>query len=155
MEFTKYDYDNVINEINLMGLISRSDDDHDIVLENTINAFMKTADRFENIYKKNLYSNCNHILAHIEDHTYCIKCGLDDIVLRNGVTNDDEKLMLEYLSNNKLKGIDTEIICDKEMAMALTYRIALDKPTINTRELAKDFIDTINDIRSDNKCFRR
>ena len=130
MIFEREDYAAYLNEINNLESISFSDDDdYTSVIDETIKDYKNNKQDLYSIYKKHLYSKCNHVLANIEDHTYCIKCGVE----------------------GNIKGIDTSITCDKCLAMAITRHIIEDKPTINSKGLSVEFKSVIEDIRTEAK----
>ena len=145
MEFIKSDYEDIINDFNKLGQLSYTDDDdYNGIVDETIELFKNTFIPLELCYKKTLYSKCHHVLAHINDSTYCIKCGLDD-----SFTDDP----------NSFVGIDTYACSDKEFAMAITSHIVRQKPTIASKQLATEFNETLEDIRKNEqpkfRCHKR
>lgn len=110
------------------------------------------------------YASCDHILVYsridydrYEGRTYrycgCMKCGLDNSVLneRREWLPWQEKTMYDYLNRDigyNLKGIETKIACDLDLAQALYSKIKGNHPDIADEVAAEYFGIALNYIRN-------
>lgn len=111
--------------------------------------------------KKEEYSSCEHVLVYseidydrYEGRTYkscgCIKCGLD-----GSVSNQDreylsfsQKIMYDYLRKPHLRGKETNITCDLELAHAIYSKIKEVHPDIDDDTALGYFEIALNNIRN-------
>lgn len=116
------------------------------------------------LYKKmknEEYDSCEHILVYseiehdrYEGRTYkkcgCIKCGLNENVLtsqRNWL-QFNEKIMYDYLSEKRLRGVETKIACDLDLAQAIYSKIKVAHPNLDDNTAKKYFEIALDDIRN-------
>ncbi len=126
------------------------------------NLYEKQLNLYQEI-KKEEYKCCQHVLVYseiehdrYEGRTYrncgCIKCGLDDRVLSlklNGYfLSFSQKIMYDYLSKNYLRGRETKIVCDLDLARAIYTRIKETHPDIDDNMAIKYFEIALNNIRN-------
>ena len=111
--------------------------------------------------KKEEYSSCEHVLVYseidydrYEGRTYkscgCIKCGLD-----GSVSNQDreylsfsQKIMYDYLRKHHLRGKETNITCDLELAHAIYSKVKEVHPDIDDDTALGYFEIALNNIRN-------
>ncbi|MCI9279232.1 MAG: hypothetical protein HFJ02_00335 [Bacilli bacterium] len=143
--------------------------------EQNNNLYSKQLDLYQKM-KTEEYGTCKHILVYskrdyerYEGRTYlscgCIKCGLDNSVLNYGrdYLSGDREIMYDYLRKNvlggKLRGIETEIDCDLDLAKAIYSKIKKVYPIINDTTANYYFQAALHDIRnikvSDNREMSR
>lgn len=109
--------------------------------------------------KKEEYDECDHILVYskinydrYEGRTYrsfgCIKCGLDNSVLNEDRRwlPYDQKIMYDYLRKKYFNGIETDIVCDINLATSIYSKIKEAFPEIDDETAIKFF-----EIMLDNK----
>ena len=118
---------------------------------------------FRNI-KMEEYATCNHILVYskidydrYEGRSYescgCIKCGLDNSVLNESrdCLSGTQKIMYDYLKKNYLSsnfgGIQTEILCDIDLAQAIYTKIKNVYPDISDEKAINFFKYALKNIR--------
>lgn len=111
------------------------------------------------------YSSCNHILVttlrdyddlecRFYDYQGCIKCGLDTTILLLGHNYLDcltieQKAMYDYVQDCEyFNGIDTELLCDLDLAKAIYSRIKEVHPNIDDETATKYFEIVLDDIRN-------
>lgn len=110
------------------------------------------------------YATCNHILVYskidydrYEGRSYescgCIKCGLDNSVLNESrdCLSGTQKIMYDYLKKNYLSsnfgGIQTEILCDIDLAQAIYTKIKNVYPDISDEKAINFFKYALKNIR--------
>ena len=110
------------------------------------------------------YATCNHILVYskidydrYEGRSYescgCIKCGLDNSVLNEtrDCLSGTQKIMYDYLKKNYLSsnfgGIQTEILCDIDLAQAIYTKIKNVYPDISDEKAINFFKYALKNIR--------
>ncbi len=110
------------------------------------------------------YATCNHILVYskidydrYEGRSYescgCIKCGLDNSVLNESrdCLSGTQKIMYDYLRKNYLSsnfgGIQTEILCDIDLAQAIYTKIKNVYPDISDEKAINFFKYALKNIR--------
>lgn len=117
--------------------------------------------------KKEQYASCEHITVYssiehdrTEGRTYkdcgCIKCGLDtralDLDCDSNFLSPDKKIMYDYFQKNSiigsLKGINTEIVCDLDLAKAIYSKIKEAHPNIDDETAIKYFEIALDNIRN-------
>lgn len=111
--------------------------------------------------KKEEYSSCNHILVYseidydrYEGRSYkscgCIKCGLDGSVLSQSreYLPFSQKIMYDYLRKNRLRGKETNITCDLDLAHAIYSKVKEVHPDINDDTAIGYFEIALNNIRN-------
>lgn len=124
----------------------------------------KLVDKQKELYnqiKINEYLSCNHIwvrtfIDYEKNKRYCgcIKCGLNQVVfylnkLFNAVNmlSLDQQIMFDYMKNNSyMNGIDTEILCDFDLAKAIYLRIKELYPNLDDETIIKYFETAVDDI---------
>lgn len=110
------------------------------------------------------YSSCNHILVttlreydDLECRSYdyqgCIKCGLDTSILLLNCNlkylTSEQRIMYDYMKDCEyFNGIDTELLCDLDLAKAIYSRIKEVHPDIDDETATKYFEISLNDIRN-------
>lgn len=105
------------------------------------------------------YASCKHILVYsrIESDDYegrkykycgCIKCGLNNSVSNGDYRYVDEGVMYNYLKKHSLRGIETKIACDLDLAMAIYSRIKQVHPDIDDKTAIKYFEIALDNIRN-------
>lgn len=133
-------------------------------LELTTEQF-KLEEQRQNSYrniKMEEYAICKHIsvFSNIEHNRYgtfpscgCIKCGLNNNVLyfpRENLSFENQ-IMYDYLKRNvykgKLKGINTEIECDLDLAQAIYSKIKAAHPNIDDKTTTKYFEIALDNMR--------
>ena len=121
---------------------------------------------YENI-KNEQYLKCNHIWVNtLKDYdsyegrteTYCgcIKCGLDERVIHMMEYNpdcsaltEDQKIMYKIMNDSYYKkGINTNVNCNLELAMAIYKRIKEKYPNIQDGLARKYFEIALDNIRN-------
>ena len=141
--------------------------------EESVKRYLKLKEQNDNLYYKQLnlygtikhedYDECKHILVYskiaydkYEGRTYrscgCIKCGLD-----NSVLDEDRdclsyirKIMYDYLRKNYLNGINTDIICDIDLATSIYSKIKEIHPDIDEETAIKYLKIALANIRNIN-----
>ena len=114
--------------------------------------------------KKKEYSTCEHIWVtslveydNIEGHTStfcgCMKCGLDRGVIplkeQGRPLNVDQTIMYNLMRNNcVVRGIDTKVWCDLDLARAIYSRISLSHPGIDDETAVMYFENSLDHIRN-------
>lgn len=111
--------------------------------------------------KKEEYSSCNHILVYseidydrYEGRSYkrcgCIKCGLDGSVSSQSreYLPFSQKIMYDYLRKNHLRGKETNITCDLDLAHAIYSKVKEVHPDINDDTAIGYFEIALNNIRN-------
>lgn len=111
--------------------------------------------------KKEEYSSCNHILVYseidydrYEGRSYkrcgCIKCGLDGSVSSQSreYLPFSQKIMYDYLRKNHLRGKETNITCDLDLAQAIYSKVKEVHPDINDDTAIGYFEIALNNIRN-------
>ena len=111
--------------------------------------------------KKEEYSSCNHILVYseidydrYEGRSYkrcgCIKCGLDGSVSSQSreYLPFSQKIMYDYLRKNHLRGKETNIACDLDLAHAIYSKVKEVHPDIDDDTAIGYFEIALNNIRS-------
>ena len=110
------------------------------------------------------YSSCNHIWVDTlhdydswEGRSYnycgCIKCGLDKRVLMESYHNLawltlDQRIMYNILRNHSYRaGIDTNLLCDLDLAKAIYSKIKEVHPDIDDETAIKYFKVALHNIR--------
>lgn len=110
------------------------------------------------------YSSCNHIWVRTlicdnggDTYCGCIKCGLDQTVLRLRYIFDtvdimsfEQRLMYNFMTDTDVfydKGIESTSVCDLELAKAIYSRIKEVHPDIDDETARKYFEIALNDIR--------
>lgn len=112
-----------------------------------------------------VYDSCSHILicssidpsskylGGYEHRKYgCIKCGLDTKILyETHLISLKDKIMKRYLSehiSDFFKGIETEIICDLNLAKAIYSKIKSAHPNIDDETIIKYIEIALDNIRN-------
>lgn len=111
--------------------------------------------------KKEEYSSCNHILVYseidydrYEGRSYkrcgCIKCGLDGSVSSQSreYLPFSQKIMYDYLRKNHLRGKETNIACDLDLAQAIYSKVKEVHPDIDDDTAIGYFEIALNNIRN-------
>ncbi len=115
--------------------------------------------------KKAEYSSCNHIWITTQNkyddsegrmyrYRGCIKCGLDTRVRQYSHRyikrlSFDQQIMYEFIMNNFInRGIDTNLLCDLELAKAIYSKIKEIHPNIDDEIAKKYFEVALDDIRN-------
>ncbi len=111
--------------------------------------------------KKEEYSSCNHILVYseidydrYEGRSYkscgCIKCGLDGSVSSQSreYLPFSQKIMYDYLRKNHLRGKETNIACDLDLAHAIYSKVKEVHPDIDDDTAIGYFEIALNNIRN-------
>ena len=111
--------------------------------------------------KKEEYSSCNHILVYseidydrYEGRSYkrcgCIKCGLDGSVSSQSreYLPFSQKIMYDYLRKNHLRGKETNITCDLDLAHAIYSKVKEVHPDIDDDTTIGYFEIALNNIRN-------
>lgn len=111
--------------------------------------------------KKEEYSSCNHILVYseidydrYEGRSYkscgCIKCGLDGSVSSQSreYLPFYQKIMYDYLRKNHLRGKETNIACDLDLAHAIYSKVKEVHPDIDDDTAIGYFEIALNNIRN-------
>ena len=111
--------------------------------------------------KKEEYSSCNHILVYseidydrYEERSYkrcgCIKCGLDGSVSSQSreYLPFSQKIMYDYLRKNHLRGKETNIACDLDLAHAIYSKVKEVHPDIDDDTAIGYFEIALNNIRN-------
>ena len=111
--------------------------------------------------KKEEYSSCNHILVYSEidydryegrSHKSCgcIKCGLDGSVSNQSreYLPFSQKIMYDYLRKNYLRGKETNITCDLDLAHAIYSKVKEVHPDIDDDTAIGYFEIALNNIRN-------
>ena len=128
------------------------------------NLYDNQLDLFRKI-KMEEYAVCKHILVYskidydrYEGRTYrscgCIKCGLDNSVLDESRDwlSYSQGIMYDYLRGNYLFsnswGIQTDIICDIDLAQAIYAKIKKAYPDIDDATAIKFFQYSLSNIRN-------
>lgn len=106
------------------------------------------------------YENCNHLwgisMDEYEEYDYvCVKCGLNykSLRLTNRGKEDslsfDERVMASVLKEQSfVNDADINIVCDRELAMALYKKIREYHPDIDDKTVIKYFEIALDDIRN-------
>ena len=106
------------------------------------------------------YENCNHLwgisMDEYGEYDYvCVKCGLNYKSLRltnRGKENSlsfDERVMASVLKERSfVNDADINIVCDRELAMAIYKKIREYYPDIDDKTVIKYFEIALNDIRN-------
>ncbi|HIT37976.1 MAG TPA: hypothetical protein IAB59_05835 [Candidatus Onthousia faecipullorum] len=106
------------------------------------------------------YENCNHLWSISMDEygeydCFCVKCGLNYKSLRltnRGKENSlsfDERVMASVLKEQSfVNDADINIVCDRELAMAIYKKIREYYPDIDDKTVIKYFEIALNDIRN-------
>ena len=124
------------------------------------NLYEKQLDLYKEMKRKE-YECCKHILVYsviehdiCEERTYrscgCIKCGLDESVLyQNGALLPfPRKVMYDYLDGRNLRGRETKIACDLDLAQSIYSKIKEAHPDIDDDMAVKYFEIALNDMRN-------
>ena len=111
--------------------------------------------------KKEEYRSCNHILVYseidydrYEGRSYkscgCIKCGLDGSVSSQSreYLPFSQKIMYDYLRKNHLRGKETNIACDLDLAHAIYSKVKEVHPDIDDDTAIGYFEIALNNIRN-------
>ena len=115
--------------------------------------------------KQEEYKSCEHILVHskidydrYEGRTYkscgCIKCGLDNSVLNYEweYLPIERQIMYTHLKEEcfagMIKGVETEVACDLDLAQAIFSKIKEVHPDIDDTTAIKYFEIALDDIRN-------
>ncbi len=115
--------------------------------------------------KQEEYKSCEHILVYskidydrYEGRTYkscgCIKCGLDNSVLNYEwkYLPFERQIMYTHLMDNcfagMIKGVETEVACDLDLAQAIFSKIKEVHPDIDDTTAIKYFEIALDDIRN-------
>ncbi len=154
---------NVVAEMQLLGKIEEVK--RYLELEKQNQSLYDQQLRLYRDVKMQEYSSCNHILVYSQidydryegrTHTSCgcIKCGLDNSVLngsRDWLTGT-QKIMYDYLKKNYLSsnfgGIQTEVICDIDLAQAIYDKIKSVHPDIDDETAVSYFEIALDHIRN-------
>ena len=114
-------------------------------------------------FKYDEYNTCNHIListrvnydkssGHFCRSVGCIKCGLDNSVIDcdRDLLTEEEKIKYDYLIeyNVKLEGLQTNILCDIDLATEIYCRIKRANPNIDDIIGCKYFEIALDNIRN-------
>lgn len=117
----------------------------------------------KNLYglmKHGEYENCNHLwgisMDEYGEYDYvCVKCGLNykSLRLTNRGNEDslsfDERVMASVLKEQSpVNNADINIVCDKDLAMALYKKIKEHHPDIDDKTVIKYFEIALDDIRN-------
>ena len=106
------------------------------------------------------YENCDHLwgisMDEYEEYDYvCVKCGLNykSLRLTNRGKEDslsfDERVMASVLKEQSfVNDADINIVCDRELAMALYKKIREYHPDIDDKTVIKYFEIALDDIRN-------
>lgn len=106
------------------------------------------------------YKNCNHLwgisMDEYGEYDYvCVKCGLNykSLRLTNRGKEDslcfDERVMASVLKEQSfVNAADINIVCDRELAMALYKKIREYHPDIDDKTVIKYFEIALDDIRN-------
>ena len=106
------------------------------------------------------YENCEHLWGlsmneYGEYDCFCVKCGINDKATRlsNRGKEDslsfDERVMVSVLEEHDYNDdSDINIVCDKELAMALYKKIREYHPDIDDKTVIKYFEIALDDIRN-------
>ena len=106
------------------------------------------------------YENCDHLwgisMDEYEEYDYvCVKCGLNykSLRLTNKGKEDslsfDERVMASVLKEQSfVNDADINIVCDRELAMALYKKIREYHPDIDDKTVIKYFEIALDDIRN-------
>lgn len=111
--------------------------------------------------KNEEYESCKHILVYskinydrYEGRTSkscgCIKCGLDNSVLdyQREYLPFTQKIMYDYLRKKYLRGSETKIACDLDLAQAIYSKIKDAHPDIDDQIAIKYFEIALDNIRN-------
>lgn len=115
--------------------------------------------------KQEEFASCNHILVYTqidydryEGRTYksrgCIKCGLDDSVLdcEEDLLLPSRRIMYDYFKgdghNRYLKGMETGVVCDIDLAQAIYFKIRENHPDIDDETAVIYLKKALEDIRN-------
>ena len=106
------------------------------------------------------YENCNHLWGismdeYEEYDCFCVKCGLNykSLRLTNRGKEDslsfDERVMASVLKDKSfVNDADINIVCDRELAMALYKKIREYHPDIDDKTVIKYFEIALDNIRN-------
>ena len=106
------------------------------------------------------YENCEHLwgisMDEYEEYDYiCVKCGLNykSLRLTNRGKEDslsfDERVMASVLkAQSFVNDADINIVCDRELAMAIYKKIKEHHPDIDDKAVIKYFEIALDDIRN-------
>lgn len=106
------------------------------------------------------YENCNHLWGismdeYEEYDCFCVKCGLNykSLRLTNRGKEDslsfDERVMASVLKDQSfVNDADINIVCDRELAMALYKKIREYHPDIDDKTVIKYFEIALDNIRN-------
>jgi len=111
--------------------------------------------------KRKEFTKCNHIWIISQVSTNknicsCMKCNLSEMVLNKELSSLtlDEQVMFEYFKDyqtknpHKIKGMRTNIICDKDLSHAIYLKIHEKYPHLPNPTLLKYFDIALTDIRN-------
>lgn len=136
-----------------------------------VKRYLKLKTQNHDLYNKQLslykdiktkeYELCEHILVYSridcdrwEDRTYrycgCIKCGLDNSVLDGDRDwlSDQRKIMYDYLRKNYLMGVETNIVCDLDLACEIYSKIKEAHPNIDDEKAIQYLENALDHIRN-------
>lgn len=139
--------------------------------DDRVKRYIELQSKNENLYneqialyqelKKEEYSSCNHILVYseidydrYEGRSYkrcgCIKCGLDGSVSSQSreYLPFSQKIMYDYLRKNHLRGKETSITCDLDLAHAIYSKVKEVHPDIDDDTAIGYFEIALNNIRN-------
>lgn len=139
--------------------------------DDRVKRYIELQSKNENLYneqialyqelKKEEYSSCNHILVYseidydrYEGRSYkrcgCIKCGLDGSVSSQSreYLPFSQKIMYDYLRKNYLRGKETNIACDLDLAHAIYSKVKEVHPDIDDDTAIGYFEIALNNIRN-------
>ena len=121
------------------------------------------ATKRKNLYglmKYGEYENCNHLWGISMDEygeydCFCIKCGINDKVMRLSnrgkaeALSFDERVMASVLEEHDYNDdSDINTVCDKELAMAIYKKIKEHHPDIDDKTAVKYLEIALDDIRN-------
>lgn len=101
------------------------------------------------------YKYCQHILVyskieHGNRSCGCIKCGLDNSILdykREWLTFN-KQVMYDYLRGKYLRGKETKIACNLDLAQAIYSKLKESYPDIDDETVVKYFGSALDNIRN-------
>jgi hypothetical protein len=123
-------------------------------------AIMDLNNEISELHKKiiiNDIASCNHIMVYTDDNASCcgcIKCGLDNRVLdkNKDELTEDELIIYNYLKKKNItsKTINSNIVCNLNLARSIYQELLEDNPLIEDREALEKFATRLSEI---NKTF--
>lgn len=141
-------------------------------LSNKDNELINQQQKLYTKLKNDEFSSCSHIWittrrerdsyeARSESFYGCIKCGLDQDILRQefyfgrNLLSFEERIMLDYMNNYGYRnGIYINELCDLSLANAIYLKIKANHPNIDDETVHKYFeaaLDNIRDIKVSEK----